>query len=191
MLHRIGFDGIVTVGPEPTGDKQCTKKTAEACFTEIVITRTTANTRTLTTGTSTTSDCETVTGCTVSGADATRTRTTELACPTKGATVPKRRWDHVNERPFELSTLAVSGNETLDLQERADTKCGGDVIVFPKDRYNLGDIPTILANSPPKWELKSTSRGFTALWVVSNLDSDTKAKLVDSVSETSENHPPD
>jgi len=176
-LFSIGFDNKVTYGPEPT--ESCTTQKAELCSTTSVITRTTTAKTTITTGISVSSRCETVTGCTVSDADTTKTSTTDLSCPTKRAVA--RQWEPAGTAIASDEAKATHGHGPL--MPRQAPSCGALAVVFPKDGKNVGEIPTLLQAYAGKYEKAESKRfGITSFFQIPDLDPATLKKLTESVS---------
>lgn len=134
----------------------------------------------ITTGISTSSRCETLTGCTVSGADTTEVSTTDLSCPTQPARA--RRFD-----PTGPVVIAAAQPTALDgdapLVPRQAQSCGALAAVFPRDSKDVGEIPKLLERYTGKYEtIESKEYGFTSLFWVPDLDPLTMSNLTNSVS---------
>ncbi|KAF1993092.1 glycoside hydrolase family 55 protein [Amniculicola lignicola CBS 123094] len=122
----IGNDHRITTDKEP----ECQTKTAEACtYSTIFSVTTTTKGITTTTGTSTSSHCETIKGCSVSGSDQTTT-STDVQIGTQ-TIAPVGTW--VDEAWFADDGAAFSSSVFAELYaalEAAEASEGGSTISF-------------------------------------------------------------
>lgn len=63
----------------------------------------------------------------------------------------------------------------------SDNGCAANSIVYPRDPYNVGEIPSLLADYAGKYEQLSTPNGYTVYFWIPLLDRDTLGKLKQSV----------
>ncbi|KAI1424015.1 pectin lyase fold/virulence factor [Xylaria sp. FL1777] len=102
----IGNDNQITTEDEP----ECQTETADLCTTTTIFSATTTtNGMTITTATSTSSHCETITGCSVTDSDSTTTSNTETVGTQTIApvgTFPHESWTSVGEDGYSSSVFS-------------------------------------------------------------------------------------
>jgi hypothetical protein len=163
----IGEDGQLTYSEEPTS---CRTETASLCSTTTTFLATSTGDTVTTTATSTSRDCETVTGCSVSYSN-TGTQTTVVAsCAPASVVAPQRRRAR---SAGAAEPTAAAEEERSVLGGRANGCNLNNYIVYPKDPFNVGDIPTYLANAGVTFnQIQSTNLGYTAYYWLQNPSQD-------------------
>lgn len=159
----IGRDGELTYSSEPTS---CQTEMASICSTTTSY-LITSNTKTVqTTGTSVSSDCETITGCRVSNSAISTHTSTVASCAPPASQVPDERRIRAAEDSYRA------------LQGRADNCHPESGIVYPKNPRAVGDVPGYLTSARGTYNtVRSANLGYTAYYWIESMSEELFKKL--------------
>ncbi|KAI0537760.1 pectate lyase superfamily protein-domain-containing protein [Xylaria digitata] len=156
----IGPNGELTYSEEPT---ECTTtQTASICSTTTTFSVTSSDTFISTTATATNTDCETISGCSVSYSNTAIETDTVTACTVS-----------------PTGAAVAAANNDSPLKGRADDCREVSVVIYPRDPTNNAEIQQIeleLVNHNHR-RIQSTQLGYTAFIWVQSLPKDVRDRL--------------